>query len=256
MNYRRLLGGGILGAAVAAITVISAVAAFDGNTGTGEDGRVDPGADDSQAVQRDMRRDLARRLGVDVESVSIQSFDTVTWPDGCMGVHYAYATCLAALTDGFVAILADGEGQTYVYHGSRLDFVAVSFLDTDEAMIGEPVSDEPEGPGGRVADPRWAVQQHLAGALGIAFEDVAVESFEAVQWPDGCRGVYFHDTLCTLAAVDGWRATATVPGSDRVYLYHGQSVDAELVPEGDYFTAVWELDPAGYRLGEPLMVGG
>jgi hypothetical protein len=252
VNYKRLLMGGIIGAALAAITVVSAVAAFGGNSGAGGNGANGPSADDSQTVQRDMRRDLAGRLGADIETVSIQSFENVTWPDSCMGVHYSYATCLAALTDGFVAILADGEGQTYVYHGSRLDFVAVSFLDTDEAIIGEPVSDEPEAPGGRVADPRWIVQQHLAGALGIAFEDVAIASFEDVQWPDGCRGVYFKDALCTLAIVDGWRATATVPGSDRVYLYHGQAVDAELVPEGDYFTAVWELDAGEYRLGEPL----
>lgn len=251
MNHKRLLMGGIIGAALAAITVVSAVAAFDGNSGADGDGANGPGADDSQTVQRDMRRDLAGRLGVDIETVSIQSFENVTWPDGCMGVHYAYATCLAALTDGFVAILSDGEGQTYVYHGSRLDFVAVSFLDAD-AIIGEPIGEQPDAPGGRVADPRWAVGQHLSEALGVAFEDVAIESFEDVQWPDGCRGVYFKDALCTLAIVDGWRATAKVPGSDRVYLYHGQAVDAELVPDGDYFTAVWELDADEYRLGEPL----
>lgn len=252
MNPRRLLMGGIIGAALAAITIVSAVAAFEGKDGGGGNGAKGPEEDDSQTVQRDMRRDLAGRLGVDIETVSIRSFETVTWPDGCMGVHYPYATCLAALTDGFVAILSDAEGQTYVYHGSRLDFVAVSFLDTDEAIIGGPVGEEPDAPAGRVADPRWAVRQHLSEALGLDFEDVALESFEEVQWPDGCRGVYFKDALCTQAIVDGWRATAGVPGSDRTYLYHGQVAHAELVPEGDYFTAVWELAADEYRLGEPL----
>lgn len=118
MNHRRLLIGGIIGAALAAITVVSAVAAFDGKDGAGGTAASGPGADDSQTVQRDMRRDLAGRLSVDIEKVPIQSFENVTWPDSCMGVHYPYATCLAALTDGFVAILSDDEGQTYVYHGS------------------------------------------------------------------------------------------------------------------------------------------
>ncbi len=103
MNHRRLLIGGIIGVALAAITIVSAVAAFDGNSGAGGNGANGPGADDSQTVQRDMRRDLAGRLGVDIETVSIQSFEKVTWPDSCMGVHYPYATCLAALTEGFVA---------------------------------------------------------------------------------------------------------------------------------------------------------
>lgn len=248
MNKKRLLTGGIIGAALAAITVVSAVAAFDGNNGATNDN----GTDSSQTVQQAMRRDLARRLGVDVEKVSIGSFEDVTWPNSCMGVYYPNATCLAALTEGFVAVLSDGKGNSYVYHGSQMDFVAVSFLNPDEAMIGEPVSEETEAPAGRVVDPQTAVRQHLALALGIDPNDVAIESFEEVQWPDGCRGVYFKDSLCTLAIVDGWRAVAKVPGSDQEYLYHGQAVDGELVPQGDWYSAVWQLDPEEFRLGEPL----
>jgi len=123
VNHRRLLIGGIIGVALAAITIVSAVAAFDGNSGAGGNGANGPGADDSQTVQRDMRRDLAGRLGVDIETVSIQSFEKVTWPDSCMGVHYPYAHALRRSQTALWALLLTPRAQ-YVY-GSRYDFVAV-----------------------------------------------------------------------------------------------------------------------------------
>ncbi len=250
MKNMRLLGGGILGAALAAITVVSAVAAFDRNGSTG--GTHGTGGDvaGEQPVVHDMRRDLAKRLGIESNDVSLKSFENVTWPNSCMGVYYPNATCLMALTDGFVAVLATAEGDTYVYHGSQVDFVAVSFLAEREATVDTPVSDNQDEPG-RLADPQWAVRRHLADALGVSMDDVSVESFEAVQWPDGCRGVYLHDAMCSMAVVDGWRTRLKAAGSAEEYLYHGQVAPDESSAE-DYFTAVWELDPSAFRLGEPL----
>lgn len=253
MKNMRLLGGGILGAALAAITVVSAVAAFDRNNDSGGSRGTGGDVAGEQPVVLDMRRDLAKRLGIESGDVSLKSFENVTWPNGCMGVYYPNATCLAALTDGFVAVLATTEGESYVYHGSQLDFVAVSFLAEGEATVDSPLDEQQDEPG-RLADPQWAVRRHLADALGVAMEDVSVVSFEAVQWPDGCRGVYLHDAMCSMSVVDGWRATLKVAGRSEEYLYHGQAAPDESGAE-DYFTAVWELDPSGFRLGEPLRDG-
>lgn len=115
--------------------------------------------------------------------------------------------------------------------------------------VGEPAP----GSGSRVMDPETAVKHHLSEARGIRVDDIKVVSYEKVTWPDGCRGVYFKDALCTLAAVDGWIIVLAVDGPDATeYRYHGVNVDAELAPEGDFFTAVWELDEDDYRLGEPI----
>ncbi len=117
-------------------------------------------------------------------------------------------------------------------------------------VVGEPA---PGTDAGRVMDPETAVKHHLSEARGIRVDDIKVVSFENVTWPDGCRGVYFKDSLCTMATVDGWIAVLAVDGPDSFeYRYHGVVVDAELAPEGDFFTAVWELDEDEFRLGEPL----
>src|SRR5690606_19434141 len=114
-------------------------------------------------LQQQMLEDLAEQLGVDVEVLSVASFQNVTWPDGCMGVYYKDALCSMALVEGFRAVLVDAEGNGYVYHGGNGEFIAVSFIDPDEIRIGEPVT-EPEGeeaPGegeepGRIMEPRQA----------------------------------------------------------------------------------------------------
>jgi hypothetical protein len=106
---------------------------------------------------------------------------------------------------------------------------------------------------GRVMDPETAVKHHLSEARGVRVDDIKVVSFEKVTWPDGCRGVYFKDALCTMATVEGWIAVLVVDGPDDFeYRYHGVVVDAELAPEGDFFTAIFDLDPEEFRLGEPL----
>ena len=115
--------------------------------------------------------------------------------------------------------------------------------------VGEPAP----GTDPRVMDPETAVKQHLSGARGIRVNDIKVVSFEEVTWPDGCRGVYFKDSLCTMATVEGWIVVLAVDGPDATeYRYHGIAPAGELGPEGDYFTAVWEIDDDEFRLGEPL----
>lgn len=219
-----------------------------------EEGETTIDADEAQRdLQQKMLEDLAAQLGVDVDGLSVASFKNVTWPDGCMGVYYKDALCSMALVEGFRAVLVDAEGNGYVYHGGNGEFIAVSFIDPDEIRIGEPVSEAEgeEAPGegeepGRIMEPRQAMTEHLAGALGVDPADIVVATFEDVTWPDGCRGVYFKDAFCTLAMTDGWIATLQVTGSEATFLYHGD------INSG--FTAVWELDESEYTLGEPLEV--
>jgi len=88
-------------------------------------------------VQRKMREDLAGRLKVDLGKVSIVKFEPVTWPDGCLGVHRPGVMCTQALVDGFLAILTDGGGTGYRYHGAGQEFIAATF--EQGATIQEPL---------------------------------------------------------------------------------------------------------------------
>lgn len=79
------------------------------------------------AVQREMREDLAGRLGADIDAVSVSAFREVTWPDGCLGVRRPNGLCTQALVDGFLALLVGSDGKVYRYHGSGSEFIATDF---------------------------------------------------------------------------------------------------------------------------------
>lgn len=92
---------------------------------------------DPQVIQRAMRADLAQRLSVPTERVSMLSFRNVTWPDGCLGVHRPGTFCAQALAEGFLALVAGPDGKTYRYHGAGDTFIAASFEPT--ATISDPI---------------------------------------------------------------------------------------------------------------------
>ena len=96
----------------------------------------EPGAE-AIGTQREMRQDLADRTGADLDDISIVSYRDVIWPNGCLGVQRPGEVCTQALVPGFLAILTDGTGQTYRYHGTGTIFVAADFV--ADATIGDPL---------------------------------------------------------------------------------------------------------------------
>lgn len=93
-------------------------------------------------VQTAMRRDLAQRLGLALESVGLHAFRFVTWRDGCLGVHRPGQFCAQALVDGFVAELVVPGGRLYRYHGANGDFLAATFEEEAGAQLQPPLLPE------------------------------------------------------------------------------------------------------------------
>jgi hypothetical protein len=100
---------------------------------------------DTSDVQEKIRKDLAKRLGVDLEKVSVLSFRSVQWPDGCQGVYFKDALCSQAIVDGFIATVGvAGDDKAYTYHGAGQEFTGIDFLDPDEFRLGQPLPEEDE----------------------------------------------------------------------------------------------------------------
>jgi hypothetical protein len=70
------------------------------------------------------RADLAERLGVPVEDVTVVSSEEVTWPDSSLGCPQPGMMYAQVLTNGSRIILSAG-GRTYEYHsgGRRAPFL-------------------------------------------------------------------------------------------------------------------------------------
>jgi hypothetical protein len=162
-------------------------------------------------LQRELREDLARRLGIDVDRAGIASFRFVTWPDGCLGLVRIDATCLAAITEGYLAFLTDDEGRAYRYHGGGDTFVAADF---EPGVVGV---QEPLAEGGI----REALKADLARRLGVTASEIVIAEFRPAVWSDGCLGVIRFDALCSQALVeDGFLAFLQGPDG-KLYRYHG-----------------------------------
>jgi hypothetical protein len=88
-------------------------------------------------LQLAMRQDLAARLKVDVGTISMRSYESVTWPDGCLGIERPGVACAQSLVPGFLATLTDGAGKPYRYDGTGTKFVAASF--EPNARLSDPL---------------------------------------------------------------------------------------------------------------------
>ncbi len=59
--------------------------------------------------------DLARRLQIEPETITVVSAEFVEWPDACLGISSPGIACAEVITHGFKVIL-EAAGQSYEYH--------------------------------------------------------------------------------------------------------------------------------------------
>jgi hypothetical protein len=79
----------------------------------------DPAA--SQLVNQ-ARNDLAHKLGISAEQITVSSAEAVTWSDSSLGCPQPGMAYTQVLTSGYL-ILLEAAGKTYEYHTNRDTYV-------------------------------------------------------------------------------------------------------------------------------------
>jgi hypothetical protein len=59
--------------------------------------------------------DLAQRLKIDVNTITLVSVEQVDWSDACLGIQQPDVMCAQVITSGYKVIL-EANGQQYEYH--------------------------------------------------------------------------------------------------------------------------------------------
>jgi hypothetical protein len=72
---------------------------------------------DAQPLVNQSKDDLAERLGVRSEEITVQSVEATEFPDTSLGVPEPGKMYAQVVTSGYIIRLVVG-GQTYEYHGS------------------------------------------------------------------------------------------------------------------------------------------
>lgn len=70
---------------------------------------------DAPAAALNARADLAQRLSVDPDTISLVSVDHIEWPDGCLGIQEPGVMCIMVITPGYKVVL-EAVGKQYEYH--------------------------------------------------------------------------------------------------------------------------------------------
>lgn len=63
------------------------------------------------------------------------------------------------------------------------------------------------------------ILRNASSVSGLPVSDLKIDRIEAVTWSNGCLGITSLNTACTMALVEGWRAT--VKSEQQQWVYHG-----------------------------------
>lgn len=153
---------------------------------------------------------LAEKLNLSTDQITMISSETVTWPDGCLGVQKLGVMCTQAEVPGYKIIL-EADGKKYEYHTNVDGTVVVAF--------------DGEQPSGSVED---VVAKQLAQNLGLDESDVSVVSNSEVEFGDACLGVAMPDVMCAQVVTPGRIIVLEANGTQ--YEYHVSADDTVIQP--------------------------
>lgn len=153
---------------------------------------------------------LAQTLGLPIDQIKLVATESVTWPDGCLGVQRPGQMCTQALVEGFKVTLETGGGE-YVVHTNESGSAAVIASGLDENSLIE-----------------LALIRQLAGNLDLNEVDVSVVSNEPVEFADSCLGVAMQDVTCAEVITPGRIVVLETEGVR--YEYHTSEDGAQIQP--------------------------
>ncbi|MDX1687464.1 MAG: hypothetical protein R3248_05735 [Candidatus Promineifilaceae bacterium] len=152
------------------------------------------------------RAQLAADLGIDVEAITVSSFETREWPDACLGLPEEGQMCAEVITPGYLVIL-NAEGETHRARTNQDGSVVV--FEGEEGAEGEQ-SGLPEAV--------VVARQALAEKLGANADEIEVISYERQEWTDSCLGLGGPAESCLQVITPGWLVMLGFEG--QAYEFH------------------------------------
>lgn len=181
MNFKKILMCAFL---IALLAGCAAPTATTAPTATLQPTPADPSA---AAVQAAVEA-LAYNMNLPADSIQVVSVEKVNWPDSCLGAGTGSMACKQVVTPGYKITLTAG-GKNYEYH-TNLDGSSVMLGSTSEA-------------GGSLPPAAFSARQALSKTLGVKEDKLTIVRAAAVEWPDGCLGIY-GEKVCSDIIVPGY----------------------------------------------------
>ncbi len=163
---------------------------------------------------------LAGALGMQTNQISLVSAESVTWPNGCMGVQRIGVLCTNKQIPGYKIVL-QANGQQYEFHTNG-----------DGSVIVPAQGMQAAGPA------EDAVRKQLASNLGVDVSQISVVSNADVEWPDSCLGVQQEGLMCAQIVTPGHLIVLAANGLQ--FEYHTNGDGSSIQPATLFIT--WKQD--------------
>jgi len=128
---------------------------------------------------------LSETLNLPADQIALVSTESVTWPDGCLGVQKMGMMCTQAMVEGY-RIIFETNGKEYVVHTNETgnSVVLASYLDSNNPIEA-------------------VLIKQLSENLGLDAESVSIISNNPVEFNDTCLGVMMQDVMCAEVIIPG-----------------------------------------------------
>ncbi len=159
--------------------------------------------------------DLAQRVGVAQDTITVASIEEVTWPDASLGNPQPGRMYAQVQTPGYRAFLV-AQGQRYEYHtdtGMNVTLLGAPPEDGGQAGLNQQHQETLQ----RIALILQA-RRDLVGRLGVETEKVYLASLEKRTWPTSALGIEAPGQVYADVLTPGYRLIFEAGG--KLYDYH------------------------------------
>lgn len=157
--------------------------------------------------------DLAGRLNLAAEQITVVEVERVTWPDASLG-HPEPGKVYAEMRVAGYKVILEANGAQYEYHTDM----------TNRAVYVGPLGATAEEGNADQPAPVAAAIEDLSSCLAVPAEEIEVIRVEEVQWPNSALGWPEPGMMYTEALVPGYRVILGCGG--RQFEYHTTATGA------------------------------
>ena len=158
-------------------------------------------------VTRKVRRDLAQRLNVKPEAITVIAVSSETWPDQCLGLARPFERCKGGEVSGW-RIQVSSAQQQWMYHTDR----------TGSQLGIEPLTGTPDfGHGEFSVETSRRLLSAVAKQVNRPLAKLQILEVQPEVW-DGCLGIFEPGRACTEIAIAGFRTSLT--DGQTLWIYH------------------------------------
>lgn len=172
-------------------------------------------------LEQEARARLARQLGVDPATLTLQRAERQDWPDSSLGCPAPGTTYMQVIMPGFKLEFSDG-ARSYAVHTTLLGLPGEPMVYCDERGPVE-LAGATAGPGLDAAGQAMVQKaiDDLAQQLQIEPSEITVGQAQAVEWNDSSLGCPRPDGNYLQVITPGYRIELLAEG--QLYRYHTDS---------------------------------